>query len=56
VRHLNNDEIKFCDFFWVNRNKFDFLSSLVEKEVTVQPTNVVKRPIRAAEKLAVTLR
>jgi len=55
-RHLNNDEIKFCDFFRDNRNQFDFLLSLVEKELTVQPTNVVSRPITPAEKLAVTLR
>jgi len=55
-KHLKNNEIKFRDFFQINHDQFEFLLLLVEKELTVQPSNGVRKPISPAEKLAVTLR
>lgn len=40
----------------LNREQFEFLLSLVEKELTLSPSNRVKKLITPAEKLAVTLR
>jgi len=55
-RHLLNNEPKFREFFRVNRQQFDYLLSLVKFELTKPPSNRVKKPITAAEKLSLTLR
>lgn len=55
-RHLIRNETKFREFLRVNKNQFDFLLSLVEVQLTKLPSNRVKKPITAAEKLALTLR
>lgn len=55
-RHLKNNNIKFREFFRLNCQQFDFLLSLVENQLVLQPTNRIKKPITPAEKLAVTLR
>jgi len=55
-RHLQRNETKFREFFRVNKNQFDFLLSLIEVQLTKMPSNRVKEPITAAEKLALTLR
>ena len=55
-RHLKNNDIKFREFFRINDQQFDFLLSLIENQLILEPTNRVKKPITPAEKLAVTLR
>jgi len=55
-RHLIGNETKFREFLRVNKNQFDFLLSLVEVQLTKLPSNRVKKPITAAEKLALPLR
>ncbi|XP_060855835.1 uncharacterized protein LOC132933587 [Metopolophium dirhodum] len=49
-------KLNFVIFFRINHDQFEFLLLLVEKELTVQPSNGVRKPISPAEKLAVTLR
>jgi hypothetical protein len=55
-RHLLENETKFREFFRINYEQFNFILSLVEFELTKEPSNRVKNPISAAEKLAITLR
>jgi len=55
-RHLFENETKFREFFRINHNQFNFILSLVEFDLTKQPSNRVKTPISASEKLAITLR
>jgi len=55
-RQLIRNETKFREFFRVNKYQFDFLLSLVEVQLTIMPSNRVKKPITTAEKLALTLR
>jgi len=55
-RHLFENDIKFREFFRINREQFNFLLSLIEVELTKLPSMRVKDPISAAEKLAITIR
>ncbi|KAF0715451.1 protein ANTAGONIST OF LIKE HETEROCHROMATIN PROTEIN 1-like [Aphis craccivora] len=54
--HLKNNEIKFREFFRLNRNQFDFILNLVTDDLTLNPTFFIRKPISPEEKLAVTLR
>jgi len=55
-RHLINNHNKFREYFRINYEQFNFLLTLVEEKLTLQPSNRIKKPITPAEKLAVTLR
>jgi len=55
-RHLMSNQVKFREYFRINYEQFNFLLSLVENNLYVEPSNRVKNPILPAEKLAVTLR
>jgi len=55
-RFLFENDIKFREFFRINREQFNFLLSLIEVENTKLPSMRVKHPISAAEKLAITIR
>lgn len=55
-RHLLSNQVKFREYFRINYEQFNFLLSLVEEKLYVEPTNRVKNPILPAEKLAVTSR
>lgn len=54
--HLFNNEVKFREFFRVNREQFNFILSLVKDDLTKEPTMRVPVPISPDEKLAITLR
>ncbi|KAL4123037.1 hypothetical protein QTP88_015269 [Uroleucon formosanum] len=54
--HLFNNEVKFREFFRVNREQFNFILSLVKYDLTKEPTMRVPVPISPDEKLAITLR
>ncbi len=54
--HLHDEEEKFRDYFWLTRERFSFVLSLDEEDLTTLSYNRVKEPITAAEKLALTLR
>jgi len=41
-RHLKNNHVKFCEYFRINYAQSNFLLSLVEEKLTVQPSNRVK--------------
>lgn len=51
-RHLLDEEEKFR----LTREKFSFVLTLIEEDLTISSYNRVKEPINAAEKLAITLR
>jgi len=36
--HLKNIEIKFREFFRINRNQFDFILNLIRDDLTLNPT------------------
>lgn len=56
-RHLINNQVKFRQYFRINYEQFNFLLSLVEKKLSVEPTNRVKNSILPTEKHdSVTLR
>jgi len=55
-RHLFKNETKFHEYFHINHNQFNFILSLIEFDLTKEPSNKMKTPISAAEKLAITLR
>jgi len=55
-RHLINNRNKFREYFRINYEQFNFLLTLVEEKLTLQPSNRIKKPITPAEKLSVTLR
>ncbi|CAH2011876.1 unnamed protein product [Acanthoscelides obtectus] len=55
-RHLRDEEEKFQSYFRLTRERFSFVLSLVEEDITTSSYNRVKEPITAAEKLALTLR
>ncbi|CAH1959144.1 unnamed protein product [Acanthoscelides obtectus] len=55
-RHLRDEEEKFQSYFRLTRERFSFVLSLVEEDITSSSYNRVKEPITAAEKLALTLR
>lgn len=44
-RHLKNNNIKFREFFRLNCQQFDFVLSLIENQLVLQPTNRIKKPI-----------
>lgn len=54
--HLNDNKKKFRDFFRLNYDQFIFIPSLIKDDISLPPSNRVKKPITADEKLAVTLR
>lgn len=55
-RRLTSDEVKFRQFFRLNREQFSFVTSLIGEDLRKEATYVVKNPITPEEKLAVTLR
>jgi len=54
--HLFNNDIKFREFFRINKEQFYFILSLVKKDLTKESTMRVPEPISVDEKLALTLR
>ena len=54
--HLTTDNIKFREFFRLNRRQFDFVLSLIKNQIQKTPTMRWHEPITPEEKLAVTLR
>ncbi|KAL4091307.1 hypothetical protein QTP88_026010 [Uroleucon formosanum] len=54
--HLFNNEVKFREFFRVNREQFNLIFSLVKDDLTKELTMRVAVPISPDEKLAITLR
>jgi len=42
-RRLKNNEIRFREFFRVNHDQFEFLSSLVAKELTAQASDKARK-------------
>lgn len=55
-KHLCEDQTKFREFFRLSWDQFNYVSNLIEDDITSKPTNKIKKPISPAEKLAVTLR
>jgi len=55
-RYLMSNQVKFREYFRINYEQLNFLLSLVEEKLYVEPTNRVKNPMLPVEKLAVTLR
>jgi len=53
---LKNNQIKFSEFFRINRNQFDFVLNLIRDDLALNPTFFIRKPISPEEKLAVTLR
>ena len=53
---LYDEEEKFMNYFRLTRERFYFVLSLVEEELTTSSYNRVKEPITPVEKLALTLR
>jgi len=43
--HLKNNEIKFREFFRINRNQFDFILNLIRDDLTLNPTVFIRKPI-----------
>ena len=56
AQHLLQDPTKFAEFFRISPNQFDFLVQLIKEDLSKQSTNVHLYPIKAEEKLAITLR
>jgi len=54
--HLNDNKKKFRDFFRLNYDQFIYILSLIKDDISLPPSNRVKKPITPDEKLAVTLR
>ncbi|CAI6370420.1 unnamed protein product [Macrosiphum euphorbiae] len=54
--HLVTDDIKFREFFRLNRRQFYFVLSLIKNQIQKTPTMRWQEPITPEEKLAVTLR
>lgn len=54
--HLKNNEIKFREFFRLNRRQIEFILNLIRDDLTLNSTFFIRKPISPEEKLAVTLR
>jgi hypothetical protein len=54
--HLINDDEKFREFFRPNRQQFNLIFSLIQEEISKNPTSRVLEPISLEEKQALTLR
>ncbi|KAL4149524.1 hypothetical protein QTP88_003457 [Uroleucon formosanum] len=55
-KHLWRDEIKFREFFRLSWDQFNYVLNLVEEDIKTNPSIKIRKPITAAEKLAVALR
>lgn len=55
-KHLWRDETKFREFFRLSWDQFNYVLNLVEEDIKANPSIKIRKPITAAEKLAVTLR
>ena len=55
-KHLWRDETKFREFFRLSWDQFNYVLNLVEEDIKTNPSIKIRKPISAAEKLAVTLR
>lgn len=53
--HLNHNKQKFREFFRLNYDQFSYLLSLIKVDITLPPSNRVRKPITPYEKLVVTL-
>jgi hypothetical protein len=47
--HLKNNEIKFREFFRINRNQFDFILNLIRYDLVLNPTFFIRKPITPEE-------
>lgn len=54
--HLQDNKHKFREFFRLNYDQFIFTLSFIKDDISLPPSNRVKKPISSDEKLAVTLR
>lgn len=55
-RRLFGNETKFREYFRLSTELFEFVLSFVKNDISKKPTNRVKCPISAEEKLCITLR
>lgn len=56
TNHLDDNELKFKEYFRLTKNQFIFILNLIKDDVALLPSFRVKRPISAAEKLALCIR
>ncbi|VVC43559.1 Hypothetical protein CINCED_3A017743 [Cinara cedri] len=49
--HLKNNEIKFREFFRINRNQFDFILNLIRDDLALNPTFFIRKPITSSSTL-----
>lgn len=54
--HLDDNELKFKEYFRLTKNQFIFILDLIKEDVAVLPSFRVKHPISEAEKLAICIR
>lgn len=55
-RHLQQDDVKFREYFRFNKAQFNFLIDLIKNDIKTEPYNRVQYPITAEEQLAIVLR
>lgn len=56
TNHLDDNELKFKEYFRLTKNQFTFILDLIKADIELLPSFRVKRPISEAEKLAICIR